>query len=64
MNACPRLGRWRGCKFRPRYDQTVSEHAAQICAIAAAAGQTVSVPMDSAYVRDVCIRCGKAVQRS
>lgn len=64
MNDCPRAGWLFGaCKFSPRYDigapaDTGYSGAAAgvICVIEASKPKT--------YVRDVCERCGKAVERA
>lgn len=65
MSDCPRLGRiFGGCEFSPRYDvgpPTIdmgefSGGAAGILAI-------VETSKPRTYVRDVCQRCGKTVER-
>lgn len=65
---CPRAGRlFGGCKFNPRYDVgTPADNAAWGTMEGAAGG--IALLMEAAkpktYVRDVCERCGKTVERS
>jgi hypothetical protein len=59
---CPRAGRLiGGCKFSPRYDSHAYS-AEQIKALAYAGGWRI--PGTVTYVRDVCERCGKTIERA
>lgn len=65
---CPRLGRWFGCKFKARYDcegpaQVIDQHwlptlepSVKLAAVTARRRST--------YVRDVCVRCGRTIERA
>ncbi|WP_157129877.1 hypothetical protein [Burkholderia pseudomallei] len=69
INECPRAGRWiGGCKFEARYDerpvQRVSEVVQQISRASNEAVHSIMQGnMQSAYVHDVCTRCGKVIKR-
>lgn len=60
---CPRVGRWIGaCRFRPRYDigsPTVKTDRMWGFDLAG----IIEASKPQSYVHDVCIRCGKTVQR-
>lgn len=64
---CPRVGRLFGaCKFSPRYDlgaPTFPGDAGEFSTTANAAYVLMRESKPSTYVRDVCERCGKAVER-
>lgn len=74
MTDCPRFGKlFGGCKFESRYD--ASAHGPEADAIAAAlerivfgSDQTEALAQlrsdDKTYIRDICIRCGKTVERA
>lgn len=61
---CPRAGRLFGCKFEGRFDLSVptameikgGTMAGQIAFLEASKAET--------YVRDVCVRCGKVIERA
>ena len=62
MADCPRAGEWHGCKFEPRYDigppagHFKTESADNLPAVIAAC-------KPKTYVRDVCVRCGRTIER-
>lgn len=66
---CKRAGRWiGGCKFEPRYDEGPVERASVVTAeISRASDEAVRAIMrgniQQNYVRDVCTRCGKTIER-
>lgn len=66
MINCLRAGKLFGCRFRPRYEERELSPAA----IAEVRGRLMSpLPDDleaaktETYVRDVCERCGKTIER-
>lgn len=61
MSDCPMFGRWRGCQFEPRYDDRKLprvEHQAR----GLARGRQ-RLASERIYVRDVCVRCGRTIER-
>lgn len=61
-NTCPRAGKWiGGCNFEARHDciPTVSAEDAFWLAI-----NKINATHKRIYVRDVCTRCGKTIERS
>lgn len=74
MTDCPRLGKFfGGCRFEARYDEPVVSEMEQYLGrdsrYEAVPGTTklawVKPPLgDRIYVQDVCIRCGKVVERT
>ena len=71
--ACPRFGRWIGsCRFEARYD-LAGPPAASLRALPSLAQSVILLENDvdalrvmscKTYVRDVCARCGKTVERT
>ena len=67
---CPREGRWiGGCRFEPRYDYAPisPDEREWITANFLAAFDRLNGMRNmrtKVYVRDVCIRCGKTIERS
>ena len=62
MNACPRDYRiFPCCRFEPRYDKAALD-LSKIGRATASAEQIEAMCLKT-YVQDVCIRCGKAVDR-
>lgn len=63
---CPRFGKMvRSCKFEPRYDEGVPT-AAQPTSYHGPAGgvaRMLEASKPRTYVRDVCVRCGKTIER-
>lgn len=64
MNDCPRFNKWiGGCKFEPRYSLGAStwkpEHY-----IGTQAAQHEEAHRTKTYECDVCVRCGKRVERT
>jgi hypothetical protein len=69
MVDCPRFGKWFGCRFEPRYDEPpLLSHIfgdGMFSSIKIDGKmQTIEdlIPMKK-YIRDVCVRCGKVVER-
>jgi hypothetical protein len=65
---CKRVGRWiGGCKFEARHDEEPAYSLADLfdgCrATSEVARSLIAGNMKRAYVRDVCVRCGKTVER-
>lgn len=64
MNDCPHLGRWSGgCRFEARYDKSPVE-ILQYEHIKINDPACMEPFRKVTYVRDVCIRCGKTIERS
>lgn len=58
---CERKNKWwRGCRFEARYDRVFPLHARHIHSILPA---TLEACKETRYVCDVCIRCGKTIER-
>ncbi len=70
MSDCPRFGKlFGGCKFEARYDEPSlfdSVFGSGMYSTIKIDGKIASVndvvPMKT-YVRDVCVRCGKSIER-
>lgn len=66
---CPRLSRiFRGCRFEPRYDELalpegIAATVAQAVAYGPMTAGEAQALKPSHYVRDICIRCGRTVER-
>lgn len=60
---CPRAGKLFGCKFRGRY--SVNEgYVPEVHHMVFSYGpQPKPIPRKTVYVRDVCERCGKTIER-
>lgn len=65
MDTCPRIGKWfRGCQYKARYD-----HLAPTIDNDNYTGwktdylDALEISKPEIYVRDVCIRCGRTVER-
>lgn len=65
MTDCPRQGRWFGCKFEPRYDLGAAGAGGNIQSLRASAAGLEKFRAKT-YVRDddVCVRCGRALERT
>lgn len=64
MSQCPRFGRlFGGCRFSPRYDDTAPTPAHIDALVAPVTGSELAGTRSITYVRDVCERCGKTVER-
>ncbi len=60
---CPRRDKWfRGCRFEPRYDKGVADIEKVSCR-----GVSPDVVLEAltpkTYVADICVVCGKVVDR-
>jgi hypothetical protein len=64
-NDCPRAGHWiGGCKFEARYDRIPpSDKATARFEWRLDAGPILDRMAKKIYVRDVCTRCGKTIER-
>lgn len=70
-NNCPRFGKWiGGCRFEPRYDEptiaSILNGGMWSSASFKIDGKNMSledISPTKKYIRDVCIRCGKTVER-
>lgn len=61
---CPRFGKWiGGCRFEGRWEETVDgmNRTPQGAWLVSATGRNQG---RRTYVRDVCIRCGKTIERN
>lgn len=68
MNDCARKGKfWNGCRFEPRYDTvppTLSTMGLDTIKTTVCGMETMIRSMTKeVYVHDVCIRCGKVIER-
>jgi len=60
---CPRAGKLFGCKFRPRYSvQDAMTPSFDFLAFSSTPPPRPT-PRKSRYVRDVCERCGRTIER-
>jgi len=63
---CKRFGRWRGCHFEARYDLGAAQIADAVPDYKGPSGGDGAI-METfrakTYVRDVCTRCGHAIER-
>lgn len=62
MTDCPRSGKLFGCKFRGRMDKTGAVDARGYAG-PVDAEMVNAMKSQWTYVRDVCERCGKTVER-
>ena len=64
MSDCPRFGKlFRGCKFEARHDKGPVEMDRGMELKGDGGGLVLERFRRITYVRDVCIRCGKTVER-
>lgn len=72
MSDCPRFGKWiGGCRFRARYDNGAAMPSPEQLSAATDGAFTCDIPeivgllksQQATYVRDICVRCGKTVER-
>ena len=66
MSDCERKNAWwRGCRFEARYDAPAAEFPAafEFQGTAASMRAIVEAKRPKTYIRDVCIRCGKTIER-
>jgi hypothetical protein len=63
MSDCPRFGKlFGGCSFSPRFD-TGAPTATDLKGDAVAVYAVIEHSKPRTYVRDVCERCGRTVER-
>lgn len=63
-DACPRFGKWvRGCRFEERCDLAPADLSAFTNIKGNGVGSFMEKLRRKTYVRDVCIRCGKTIER-
>ena len=63
MSTCPQFGAvFGGCRFEPRYDKK----ALDLTKIgrAQASAEQIEAMCQRTYIHDVCVRCGKIVERT
>jgi hypothetical protein len=61
---CPRLGKWiRGCQFEARYDTGGPGRFQFEEGSSAAAAEVIEAMKPKVYVRDVCVTCGRTVEK-
>jgi hypothetical protein len=59
---CPREGKFiGGCKFEPRYD--LGEPDLSEFTKLTASPEALNALRTKTYVKDVCVRCGKTIER-
>lgn len=65
MSSCKRAGRLiAGCKFSPRFDLSPAAYPdGSVTTTAAAMFSIMETTRTKTYVRDVCERCGKTIER-
>jgi len=64
MSDCPRFGKlFGGCRFEPRYDVGSPALNGDFNGAAGAVVMALEASKPSTYVRDVCVTCGKTVER-
>lgn len=63
MNDCLRIGKlFGGCRFEPRYDKSAADLSAS--KIDVQGRGAIEALRHITYVRDVCIRCGRTIERT
>lgn len=63
MADCPRAGKWFGCKFEARYDES-KPGKDEWMMFREGPGANEANPVKVTYVHDVCVRCGRTIERS
>jgi hypothetical protein len=65
MTDCPRAGKWFGCKFEARHDSISPDHYkhGDFEGSPSAYVTMIEAIKSRIYVRDVCVRCGKSIER-
>lgn len=58
---CPRAGKLFGCRFSPRYDQVGPLKYTSVESVTNAGMEAMKAR--TTYVRDVCERCGRTIER-
>lgn len=68
---CERVGKWFGCQFQARYNYGAPVVAAiqampalQSFILTLTDVRALETLRSRTYIRDICIRCGKTVERS
>jgi hypothetical protein len=61
VSDCPRAGKWFGCNFEPRYDLSPAD-CSQFGRIRGSVDALEPLRAKT-YVRDVCTRCGRTIER-
>lgn len=63
MSECPRAGKLFGCKFRPRHSINEGYLPTTNALLFTTGPSPKAIPRKVVYVRDVCERCGKTIER-
>lgn len=63
MSDCPRRGAWIGCNFEPRYDLSPAD-ISRFESIKGNAAPLLEALRSKTYVHDICVRCGRVVERN
>lgn len=65
MTDCPRLGKWiNGCRFRGRFDRSHPMFRMKGDGVVDLSPEQIrELLREDSYVRDVCITCGKTIER-
>jgi len=64
MTDCPRRDAWlRGCRFEPRYDEGSANGEVEGSMSKECLTEVLEKMRTRIYVRDVCVTCGRTVER-
>jgi len=64
MSDCPKQGKWfGGCKFEARYDLGVPDLSQFASIERGMTSKVLEQFRKKTYVRDVCVTCGKTIDR-
>src|SRR5260221_14062069 len=65
MNSCPRFGKFvGGCLFEARYDKGEPKLTHDFSYTGSSGAARLEQFRQSTYIRDICVRCGKAIERA
>lgn len=64
MTTCRGAGSWFGCKFEARYDTVPPDDVGHFKGTHAGLIATIQALSKRVYVRDICVRCGKTIERT
>ena len=60
---CPRFNSFFGCAFEPRYDKGPMPPEVTLDYRGVRLGEVLDAYRQITYVRDVCVRCGRTIER-